>query len=156
AGRRGRRAAGGVAAPAVRDATGARRVLAHASGGVGRSGARRSARPALCAELGADARFPVAPASAGTHAVGPRTQARMGSAALKHRNRLEGRVVDRRRKRCAAGWMLLAAAAAAPARAELPSGWSVHSFAGRIRDIETSGGVLACATDGGLLFFDPR
>jgi len=31
----------------------------------------------------------------------------------------------------------------------------VHTFTGRIRDIETAGGVLACATDGGLLFFDP-
>jgi hypothetical protein len=31
----------------------------------------------------------------------------------------------------------------------------VHTFTGRIRDIEPAGGVLACATDGGLLFYDP-
>jgi ligand-binding sensor domain-containing protein len=45
--------------------------------------------------------------------------------------------------------------AAGAAHAALPAGWSVHTFAGRIRDIETAGGVVACATDGGLLFFDP-
>ena len=41
------------------------------------------------------------------------------------------------------------------ADAALPPGWAVHTFTGRIHEIDTAGGVLACATDGGLLFFDP-
>lgn len=39
------------------------------------------------------------------------------------------------------------------ARSELPAGWTVHTFAGRIRDIDISDGVVTCATSGGLLFF---
>lgn len=42
------------------------------------------------------------------------------------------------------------------AHADLPAGWSVYPFAGRIHEIEPAGGVLACATDGGLLLFDPE
>jgi ligand-binding sensor domain-containing protein len=41
------------------------------------------------------------------------------------------------------------------ARAELPPGWSVQVFSGRVLDIAPAGGVLACATDGGLLFYEP-
>lgn len=44
---------------------------------------------------------------------------------------------------------------AGAARAALPAAWDVEIFTGRIHEIETAGGVLACATDGGLLFFDP-
>ena len=44
---------------------------------------------------------------------------------------------------------------AGAARAELTPGWSVDIFAGRIVDIAPGGGVLAGATDGGLLFHDP-
>jgi ligand-binding sensor domain-containing protein len=45
--------------------------------------------------------------------------------------------------------------AAAAAHAALPVGWNVETFTGRILEIETAGGVVACATDGGLLLFDP-
>ena len=37
--------------------------------------------------------------------------------------------------------------------AALPAAWQVHTFAGRITEIEPGGGILACATDGGLLLF---
>ena len=63
--------------------------------------------------------------------------------------------------RCAAcagpvlGLAVLLGLASVPARAALPTGWAVYTFAGRIHEIEPDGGVLACATDGGLLFFDP-
>ncbi len=58
-------------------------------------------------------------------------------------------------RRWAATWALLALPlCAAPVRADLPFGWSVEIFAGRILDIEPGGGVLACASDGGLLFYD--
>jgi ligand-binding sensor domain-containing protein len=54
-------------------------------------------------------------------------------------------------------WLpLLLGLAPVAAQAELPVGWSVHTFTGRIHEIEPAGGVLACATDGGLLFFDPQ
>ena len=46
------------------------------------------------------------------------------------------------------------AALAAPALADLPFGWSVEIFAGRVLEFAPGGGVLAGATDGGLLFFD--
>ena len=52
--------------------------------------------------------------------------------------------------------MLFAALAATAAKADLPAGWTVHTFTGQIREIEPAGGVLACATDGGLLLFDPQ
>ena len=42
----------------------------------------------------------------------------------------------------------------APARADVPIGWQVETFAGRILEIAPGGGVLACASDGGLLFFE--
>ena len=42
-----------------------------------------------------------------------------------------------------------------PARAELPPGWEVETFAGRSHDLEAAGGVVAAATDGGVLLFDP-
>jgi ligand-binding sensor domain-containing protein len=48
---------------------------------------------------------------------------------------------------------VLATLGAGAARSELPPGWAVHTFAGRIHDIEVAGGVVACATSGGLLFF---
>ena len=43
----------------------------------------------------------------------------------------------------------------APVRAILPVGWTVHTFDGRIHEIEPRGGRLVCATDGGILFYDP-
>jgi ligand-binding sensor domain-containing protein len=43
---------------------------------------------------------------------------------------------------------------AGPARAELPVGWEVEIFAGRIVDMVLHDGVVLGATDGGLLFHD--
>ena len=63
--------------------------------------------------------------------------------------------MDRRRILIRAGAALCTASLTAAAWADLPAGWSVHTFTGRIHEIEPAGGVLACATDGGLLFFDP-
>jgi ligand-binding sensor domain-containing protein len=57
--------------------------------------------------------------------------------------------------RAATGLWTIGLVLAGAARAELPAGWAVHVFAGRIHEIETAGGVLACATDGGLLLYDP-
>jgi hypothetical protein len=57
--------------------------------------------------------------------------------------------------RVATAWFV-ALVAAATAEAELPPGWTVHTFAGRIRDIDTQGGVVTGASDGGLLFLDPQ
>ncbi|HZM17077.1 MAG TPA: two-component regulator propeller domain-containing protein [Candidatus Krumholzibacteria bacterium] len=42
----------------------------------------------------------------------------------------------------------------APVRADVPFGWRVETFAGRIVEFAPGGGVLAGATDGGLLLFD--
>lgn len=53
------------------------------------------------------------------------------------------------------GLGLAIVSATSVAHAAVPVGWNVHTFTGRIHEIETAGGVLACATDGGLLFFDP-
>jgi hypothetical protein len=60
-----------------------------------------------------------------------------------------------RRRRCALAVASLAALLASAARGALPPGWTVHTFTGRMHDIAVGGGMLACATDGGLLFFDP-
>ncbi len=61
---------------------------------------------------------------------------------------------ERKRWRVAS-WVLAALPlCVVPASADLPFGWSVEVFAGRIVDIEPGGGVLACASDGGLLFYD--
>lgn len=58
------------------------------------------------------------------------------------------------RARASACFVAIVAQAGA-ASAVLPAAWDVETFTGRIQEIETAGGVLACATDGGLLFYDP-
>ncbi|UCE03453.1 MAG: T9SS type A sorting domain-containing protein [Candidatus Latescibacterota bacterium] len=54
-----------------------------------------------------------------------------------------------------AGWVSPLVLAVAVAHADLPAEWEVEVFAGRIHDIATGGGIVACATDGGFLLYEP-
>jgi ligand-binding sensor domain-containing protein len=65
------------------------------------------------------------------------------------------RKCPRRARHRTLGLGALAFLGALPAHAELPPGWEVETFAGRSHDLEAAAGVVAAATDGGVLLFDP-